>query len=97
MWKAMSLAIGVTLILVGVELFFVEELEVRKLRQTAAQSQNADGGLFQNASFSNIVNAREDSAPTRLIRPQDWMPWSLLAVGSIIVIYTFTIPGRRQE
>lgn len=97
MWKAMSLAIGVTLILVGVELFFVEELEIRKLRQVAEQTQSADSGLFRNASVSSIFNSPEDSAATRLVRPHDWMPWSLLAVGSIIMIYTFTIPGRREE
>ena len=95
MWKALSLALGVTLVLAGIELFFVEELEIRKLRPQTAQSSDA-GSLFQPVSFSAGTSAT-DNGPTRLFRPQDWMPWSLLAVGSIIVIYTFTIPGRSQE
>ncbi len=96
MWKALSLAIGITLIMVGVELFFVQELEVRKLRQASPETSSAPGSLFQTASFGSQATA-DDQAPTRLIKPLDWMPWSLLAVGSIIVIYTFTIPGRSQQ
>lgn len=34
------------------------------------------------------------SMPTRIIQPKDWMPWSLLAAGTIVVLYTNTTSGR---
>jgi len=30
----------------------------------------------------------------RTIQPPDWAPWSLLAAGSVVVLYSFTIPPR---
>lgn len=26
--------------------------------------------------------------------PPDWMPWSLLSLGSVVILYSFTIPRR---
>lgn len=30
----------------------------------------------------------------RELAPPDWVPWSLLSAGSVVVIYSFTIPKR---
>jgi hypothetical protein len=97
MWKALSLAIGITSILIGLELFFVSELEVRRLRapQQAAAQQSLPNP-FQPASWGQPLVA-PPVAETWTCRPRDWMPWSMLAVGSIVVIYTFTLPVRRRE
>ena len=32
--------------------------------------------------------------PGRVIRSKDWMPWSLLAIGSLIVLYTRSFGAR---
>lgn len=96
MWKALSLALGITLIVLGAELFFVDELEIRKVRGGGNDSQaTANAGPFQTASFGNITNA-ESKAKTVLYKPADWMPWSFLAGGTIIVIYTFTLTSRSE-
>lgn len=96
MWKALSLALGITLIVLGAELFFVDELEIRKVRGGGNDSQaTANAGPFQSASFANITNA-ESKAKTVLYKPADWMPWSFLAGGTIIVIYTFTLTSRSE-
>jgi len=26
--------------------------------------------------------------------PPDWMPWSLLSVGAVVILYSFTVPQR---
>lgn len=28
------------------------------------------------------------------ITPPDWAPWSLMAAGAVVVLYSFTIPQR---
>jgi len=30
----------------------------------------------------------------REIVPPDWAPWSLMAAGAVVVLYSFTIPQR---
>lgn len=97
MWKALSLALGITLIVLGAELFFVDELEIRKVRGGANDSQEAaNAGPFQSASFTNNTNP-QSKAKTVLYKPADWMPWSFLAGGTIIVIYTFTLTSRTES
>ena len=32
--------------------------------------------------------------PPREITPPEWAPWSLLSVGSVVLLYSFTIPQR---
>ena len=33
-------------------------------------------------------------APGRTITPPEWAPWSLMAGGAVVVLYSFTIPRR---
>jgi hypothetical protein len=30
----------------------------------------------------------------REISPPEWAPWSLMAGGAVVILYSFTIPGR---
>lgn len=92
-WRALFLALGITMIFLGSQLFFVEQIEVRRLRPVQAANTTTNSGYdlpFQQASFQQP----KPVSPTVTISRKEWMPWSLLAVGSIVVIYTFTIPGR---
>ena len=91
MWRALFLASGIFLILLGSQLFFVDQLEIRRVRKTAPVSNQPVTGPFQQASYQ--VNPQQPE--TVLVTPGDWAPWSLVAVGAIVVIYTFTIPARR--
>jgi hypothetical protein len=36
------------------------------------------------------------NAPTREVVPPDWAPWSLLAGGAVVVLYSFTLPQRGK-
>lgn len=33
-------------------------------------------------------------APARTISPPEWAPWSLMAGGAVVSLYSFTIPKR---
>ena len=90
-WRALFLALGITMIVLGVQMFFVEQVEVKRLRPARA---NATAGQYNAPYQQASYQQPQPQTPTVLITRKDWMPWSLLAVGSIIVIYTFTIPGR---
>ncbi|MEM7454034.1 MAG: hypothetical protein AAF456_06725 [Planctomycetota bacterium] len=58
--------------------------------------------LFQQASYGNagygqagFFQGRPTSFRNRIIYTKDWMPWSLIAVGSVIVLYTTSL--RRKS
>ena len=34
---------------------------------------------------------------TREVVPPDWAPWSLMSVGAVTVLYSFTIPKRVRD
>lgn len=40
------------------------------------------------------VRSGQIVAPARQIAPPDWAPWSLMAGGAVVVLYSFTIPRR---
>ena len=43
----------------------------------------------QQANANNVL-----AKPGRVIRSQDWMPWSLLAIGSVVMLYTRSFGAR---
>lgn len=97
MWRALFLALGITAILAGSQLFFVEQVEIKRIRPSRKNVTLNNGfqSPFQTASHQQSQPVPQPE--TILYRPKDWMPWSLLAVGTIVVIYTFTIPQRSQH
>ena len=34
------------------------------------------------------------SAPVKEVNPPDWAPWSLMAAGAVVILYSVTIPLR---
>jgi len=40
------------------------------------------------------IRGGEVVAEGREVVPPDWAPWSLLAGGAVVVLYSFTIPRR---
>lgn len=84
MFRSIALAVGITMLIVGFELFFVERVVWAGNEQStlAAQTQ---GFSDQRESYS--------TKPNDFI-PPDWMPWSLMSSGAVVIIYSFTIPRR---
>ena len=92
MWRALFLALGISLIILGTECLFVEQVEVVKLRPDPKPASGVTS-LFQTASYQT----GSTRLPTRTFPTKEWMPWSLLAAGAIVVIYTYSIPRRSSE
>ncbi|HVT27395.1 MAG TPA: hypothetical protein VHE81_05195 [Lacipirellulaceae bacterium] len=40
------------------------------------------------------VNPSSAQTATRDFVPPDWAPWSLLGIGAVVVLYSFSIPQR---
>jgi hypothetical protein len=83
MWRSLFLAIGITLCIFGVECLFVDEAVLAKSVAERAPAAALDGSLSADGG-------------TREIKTREWMPWSFLGVGAVIILYTITIPRRLQ-
>ena len=81
MWRAMFLAIGFFVMLLGVECLGVERMTL-KIHDDPPPS----GGDYSTATPSR--------APPKQIVPPPWAPWSLLSSGAVVCLYSFTIPRR---
>jgi hypothetical protein len=40
------------------------------------------------------TNAETGERITRVVRPPEWVPWTLLSAGAVVILYSFTIPRR---
>jgi hypothetical protein len=80
MWRAMFLAMGVFLLLLGVQCLGVSQF-VLKVRDEAPTA----------GSFLETTSA---VGPQKIIAPPPWAPWSLMSTGAVVCLYSFTIPKR---
>jgi hypothetical protein len=78
MWRAFFLAMGISLFLVGAECLVVEQATLVKKVQAADP-----GGILAQASPTPVV-----------VRPPEWVPWTFMSAGAVVVLYSFTIPRR---
>jgi hypothetical protein len=48
-------------------------------------------------STTNVSNFARQAVPGyREIEPPEWAPWSLMSVGAVVILYTFTIPKKMS-
>ena len=78
MWRAVFLALGIFICVIGLECLVVDKFVF------AQHTQVASTDTFGQAPAPAV----------REILPPPWAPWSLLATGAIVIIYSFTIPRR---
>lgn len=84
MFRSIALAVGMTMLIIGLELFFVERVVWA-----------GDERPIPTAQTSGFADERQSYASKgQDFVPPDWMPWSLMSVGSVVILYSFTIPRR---
>lgn len=84
MWRAFFCAVGIVLIIMGIECLLIDSaiLVAGVLDDPIPQIQQPTGGLF-----SPPVQTTVD----RVFRPSEWFPWSLLASGAIVLLYSISL------
>lgn len=90
MFRSLALAVGISLVVLGVECLVVERV-VMAGSQTLTASTPASHELAQAQSGPVPTQA---ASTAREIMPPEWAPWVLLSVGAVIILYSFTIPRR---
>lgn len=83
MWRALFLAIGVYLAILGFQCLGVEKF-VLNVREPAEQAQ-----------FSSDERAKPGAK--KVVSPPPWAPWSLMSTGAVVCLYSFSIPTRVKS
>ncbi len=83
MWRAFFFAVGTMLVIVGVECLMIDSATIVTDRP---QSYQVSSSWFQPAQSIQVG--------TRIIQPPDWIPWSLIASGTVVILYALTLPRR---
>jgi hypothetical protein len=104
-WRAIFMALGLNAMLLGGECFVLDRIELSKpftsivagkdLASAPAAGGSTNTSLFQNSGYQYPSAMGTSSTQRgRTFRPREWMPWSLLAVGAVIVMYTSAYAGK---
>ena len=80
MRRALFIAMGIMAIIIGLECLAIESANIYSAQETDASSFFDPSGT--------------PSVQTRVWRPKEWLPWACLSVGTITVLYAFTLPRR---
>lgn len=97
MWRAVVLAIGLSLCVLGTEFMIVDRLIMA--RDSATNSALADP-YFDNdyLGASDLTTWGEASTlGRRIFVPPEWAPWGLLSAGVITVLYGATLPVQGDD
>ena len=100
MIRACLLAIGIFLLILGAQTLVVDRWLIAKSGGAAKPkvSNYYDNQTpFRSASFNNPGAYNGQIVPAsgqqrqRVFRTREWMPWSLLAGGTIVVLYAYSL------
>jgi len=72
------------LVIVGIECLIIDSATLASDRPTPEPIRN---GWFQQPPSMQISNER-------IVRPPEWIPWSLIASGAVVILYAMTLPRR---
>ncbi len=82
LWRAFFCAVGIVLVIGGLECLLIDSA-ILTTKVTETPSMQASGGLF-SATPSPVTR-------NSVFKPSDWFPWSLLASGAIVMLYSYSL------
>lgn len=87
MWRAFFLALGGTIIVIGVESLVLDHAvladDVKFGKKSATQPTYDDFG----------TEVASSAATPHIIHPPEWGPWTLISTGAVISLYAVAYKG----
>jgi hypothetical protein len=78
MWRSVFLAVGITLCILGLECLFVEKAVLAS-------------GEANTRSSALVSMLSTKGSTSREVVTKEWMPWSFMSAGAVIILYTLTL------
>lgn len=102
MFRSLIFAIGIFLLILGAQTLVVDRWVLANdspLTTAVNDPGYYNRSTFRPAGYSTYSGVTPQTfGPRRVYQTREWMPWSLLAAGTIIVLYTYSSGrGRRSD
>jgi len=86
MWRSLFLALGTTLVILGLECLVVK-------KAVLAKEIPVESPPPSRFDFATGMAARSEPQMTnKVVEPPEWAPWSLLSGGAVVLMY-----GRSMQ
>ena len=93
MWRAIVMAIGISLCILGGEFMVVDRLVMADDTPNLATSPYADGTYMPSSSYRSLgTYSSLGSSSERVFIPPEWAPWGAMSAGVLTVLYAAAIP-----
>ncbi len=79
MWRALFLALGIYVFILGVEALAVERVVLKATEEVPVAA-------------NTLLASGEKKQVAKVLTPPPWAPWSLMATGAVTILYSFTLP-----
>lgn len=89
MWRTFFLSVGIALAIFGGEFLILEKATWAKAADKSDVQQVA-GYLVADKGEED-----EEKESSKAFKPQPWVPWAMLSVGAIVILYCVSLP--KQE
>ncbi len=104
MLRSLLFGLGIFLLVLGAQTLVVDRWIMSNSSSLAnlieGNSNNQSGNIL-TAGFSNNGGSYYDSprlnGAKRVYQTKEWMPWSLLAAGTMIVLYSYSSSGGSSK
>lgn len=104
MLRSLLFGLGIFLLVLGAQTLVVDRWIMSNsssLANLVEGNANSSSSNILTAGFSNNAGSYYDSsrsnAVKRVYQTREWMPWSLLAAGTMIVLYTYSSGGGSSQ
>jgi hypothetical protein len=78
---------GIVVLLLGIQLRMVDSFVLNESSTRFVAAQSSSG----KSIFPTSNSAR------KVIRPPDWMGWSLMSIGSVLILHSLAMKGPGME
>ena len=91
MLRSFFLAIGISLAILGAECLVVDKAVLALSPSKNSEAPFSFGNMPLKNPFTHVpINRRE-------VKPPEWAPWTLLAAGFVVSLYSVTVARRSPE
>jgi len=81
MWRAFFIGIGITLVIFGAQCLVLDRAILESQESVAESSMSGN---------SYLLGGDTPRLKQRELIPKDWHPWSLMSVGAVVLLYSYS-------
>ncbi|HUY31371.1 MAG TPA: hypothetical protein VMV69_01215 [Pirellulales bacterium] len=81
---------GVVVLLLGIQLRMVDSFVLNE-NSTRLMTTQSSSGVGGRPIFASIA------APHKVLRPPEWLGWSLMSVGSVLILHSLAMKGPGMD